>query len=62
MPDTDKDILERSLSAGVGQVELEFADIAGSVKSVSVPVRRLARSSNICPRRTNVTITADASK
>jgi glutamine synthetase len=41
MPDTDKDILDRSLSAGVGQVELQFADIAGSVKSVSVPVRRL---------------------
>jgi glutamine synthetase len=41
MPDTDKDILERSQSAGVVQVELQFADIAGSVKSVSVPVRRL---------------------
>src|SRR4030088_3300467 len=41
MSDTDKDLIQRSQQAGVVQVELQFADIAGSVKSVSVPVRRL---------------------
>ena len=35
------DILARSQKAGVAQVELQFADITGAVKSVWVPVRRL---------------------
>src|ERR1700682_5715203 len=41
MPDTEKDVIDRSRSAGVVQVELQFADVTGSVKSVWVPVRRL---------------------
>ncbi|HXA41546.1 MAG TPA: glutamine synthetase family protein [Candidatus Solibacter sp.] len=41
MPDTEKDVIDRCLAAGVVQVELQFADIAGAVKNVSIPVRRL---------------------
>jgi glutamine synthetase len=41
MPDTEKDVIDRCQGAGVVQVELQFADIAGAVKNVSVPVRRL---------------------
>ena len=41
MPDTEKDVIDRCRDAGVVQVELQFADIAGAVKNVSVPVRRL---------------------
>src|ERR1700730_18108209 len=41
MPDTEKDVIDRSRSAGVVQVELQFADVTGAVKSVWVPVRRL---------------------
>src|SRR5437764_4091172 len=35
------DILKRAEAAAVAQVELQFADINGMVKSVSVPTRRL---------------------
>lgn len=46
MPDiTDKaadQVLIRCQEAGVVQVELQFADITGAVKSVSIPARRLA--------------------
>ena len=35
-------VLTRVQEAGVVQVELQFADITGAVKSVSVPARRLA--------------------
>src|SRR5258708_28980043 len=41
MPDTEKDVIDRCLAAGVVQVELQFADIAGAAKNVSIPVRRL---------------------
>src|ERR1700680_4917607 len=41
MPDTDKDVIDRCRSAGVVQVELQFADVTGAVKSVWIPVRRL---------------------
>src|ERR1700694_4503401 len=41
MPDTEKDGIDRCRSAGVIQVELQFADVTGAVKSVWVPVRRL---------------------
>jgi glutamine synthetase len=45
MPDITEDavatVLARCRDAGVVQVELQFADIAGAVKSVSVPARRL---------------------
>src|SRR5258708_11082573 len=41
MPDTEKDVIDACLAAGVVQVELQFADIAGAVKNVSIPVRRL---------------------
>jgi glutamine synthetase len=36
-----KELLRRSALAGAVQVELEFADITGALKSVFVPVRRL---------------------
>src|ERR1700737_1012253 len=41
MPDTETAAIARARSAGVVQVELQFADVTGAVKSVSVPVRRL---------------------
>jgi glutamine synthetase len=41
MPDTERDVIARCQEAGVVQVELQFTDIAGAVKNVSVPVRRL---------------------
>jgi glutamine synthetase len=41
MADTENDVIERCRSAGVVQVELQFADVTGAVKSVWVPVRRL---------------------
>ena len=46
MPDITDDasarVLARVVDAGVVQVELQFADITGAVKSVSIPARRLA--------------------
>jgi glutamine synthetase len=41
MPGTESEIVGRCEAAGVVQVELQFADISGAVKSVSVPARRL---------------------
>ena len=41
-PASAADILARSQKAGVAQVELQFADITGAVKSVWVPIGRLA--------------------
>jgi len=42
MPTTKRtDIVARCEAAGVHQVELQFADISGALKSVAVPLRRL---------------------
>ena len=37
----DSDLVARCEAAGVAQVELQFADISGALKSVAVPLRRL---------------------
>jgi glutamine synthetase len=43
MPDiTEKDILARCERAAVAQIELQFTDVVGAVKSVSVPTRRIS--------------------
>jgi glutamine synthetase len=43
MPSTDpSDVVTRASAEGVAQVELQFVEITGAVKSVSVPARRLA--------------------